>query len=161
MNNGGSVLRGLSNLLATLMIIGIVIASSILVSNLVLTQLSKSSKTPSHVQVIDVFVEKNSPSMIKVKITFYNPSDMNLELSIYSLEIYTEGFSEVIQIEYIDEDEFASIELLPGESEKVEIIGSISSEVTVGVLVVYFTVRQAGTNTIYIDCAVTPVSLLA
>lgn len=147
-------MRGISSLLALLLVIGITLASTILVSRIIAIQVGRSSESPLHLQVIDKNVVKISSYIYEIKVTFYNPSDRIFKVYPEKIILYTNGFRNSIPFLIIDSS-IAS--LFPGETSKLEVIGKSTSRVDTGVMSLIVYVEDIRTNTGYQDVIIIPI----
>lgn len=146
-------MRSISSLLALLLVIGVVLASTVLVSKIVTTQVGRSSSPPSHLQVIDKSIVRISSRVYRVAVTFYNPSDRVFKVYPGDLILYTNGFRYPVSTSIIDGN---PIILAPGETGKLEVIGKSIDKVETGVTVLTIYVEDTGRNTGYRDTIIIP-----
>jgi len=122
-------MRGVSNIIALLMIIGITVALAVIVSNIVLTQVNRSSQQPKHLLVTSKEVTRIGPTSLKMKITFYNPSNLIFNVCPSSVAIYI-GRQRV----FLTLVERPCISILPGESNKLEVLATSQQYVDRGII---------------------------
>jgi len=140
-----------SNIIALLIIIGIVMALAIIVSNIVLTQVSGVAQQPKHVQVTGKDVVKLGINSLNVKLSFYNPTNLEFNICPTSANLYTNGFSSNTALTLVD---WSCVKVLPGESGKLEVVVRSQNPITQGVLSVSLSVTQSGSG--YSDLVLIP-----
>jgi len=135
-------MKGISNLIAVLIIIGITIALAIFVSSMVLTQITRSAQQPKHLQVVSLEVISLSSNAFRAKVTLYNPTNLEFTVCPTSVSVYMVGFRQSVSLTVSDGD---CIRLMPGETGKLEVIArSVAVPIRNGVLAVSFQASTAG-----------------
>lgn len=147
--------RSISNLISLLLVIGIVLASSILVSSILTSQIGRGSETPIHLQVIDKGVETPSPTSCRVTVTFYNPSNKVLRVSPVLIRQCVNGFEDCEPIG--GGYRFLSLDISPGETGKLEVIGSHETTIRKPCIIVLLVwVYDINTYSGYLDYILIP-----
>jgi len=143
--------KGVSNIIALLIIVGIVIALAVVVSNIVLTQVSGVAQQPKHVQTTGKDVVKLGTNSLNVKLSFYNPTNLEFNICPTSANLYMNGFSSSSPLTLVDT---SCVKVLPGESGKLELVVRSQNPITQGVLSVSLSVMQTGNG--YTDLVLIP-----
>jgi predicted PurR-regulated permease PerM len=144
--------RLISNILALLIILGTVVAAAVVVSNILITQISRGTEQPTHLQVIEKSVTRLS-NTYKVTVSFYNPTDREFTVSLSTLYIYYSGFTNSLTLSIVEAE---PIRLSPGETGKMEIIGQASQSVSSGVVTLTVYVSDSGSGGAYWDTIFIP-----
>lgn len=148
-------MRAISNILAVLIIVGIVIALSVVVANMVFTQVSRMAQNPTHVQLTSNDVVKLGSSALKVKIMFNNPTSSGKRVCFSWAVFYTSGFNNQIFLTVNPTSE--CITIYPGEAGKLEFVASSSSSLSSGVAAVWVSVTDVASGKSYTDVVLLPV----
>jgi len=119
--------KGISNVIALLVIVGIVVALSAVVSGLVLSQISRTAQQPNHLLLTSREAVRIGASTIKVKLTFYNPTNLVFTVCLSSANVYTNGFRSTTPLTLVDTN-YVCIKIQPGESGKLEIVATVSQQ---------------------------------
>ena len=132
-------MRGISNLIALLFVIGIVVGVSVFVSTLVFGQIGSASKKPAHLQLVEASVVKVAPKTFEVKVTYFNPTDKAFTVIPKWVEVRIGGNIK----EFLSLKDWTPATLKPGDTEEISFLAVSSNVYTKGVIVVTFNVRTS------------------
>ena len=125
-------MRGISSLIALLLIIGLVVGLSVFVTNLVLTQVSTGTERPTHLQLLERRIVPVSPHEYKLEITYYNPTDKEFTVTLRSANL-RQGSSSMETLTLVD---YRSIVLKPGDTGKLEAVLRATNFYQNGVIII-------------------------
>jgi len=124
-------MKGVSNIIALLMIIGITIAVAVIVSNIVLTQVNRAGQQPKHLLLTSKEVLRIGSTGLKMKITFYNPSNLVFTICPSSATIYRSVLGDEVYLTFADR---SCISISPGESGKLEVLATSQQYIDKGII---------------------------
>jgi len=146
-------MKGVSNIIALLIVVGIAIALAVVVSNIALSQISRTAQQPRHILVTNKEVARLGPASLKVKVSLYNPSNLDFTVCPSSVSVYTSGFRSV---SYLSLVERPCIRVQPGETGKLEVVVTLQqqSSVSQGVVRIDLSISSSGGS--YTDVVLIP-----
>jgi len=125
-------LRAISNLLAVLLVLGIVVGLAGFVINVTMAQVSRAAEKPAHLQLLSRDVKRAGARAFRVELAFYNPTDKVFTVEVVNVRVYqSTSFKESSSYTA------APIVLRPGESGKLTFLVETSSTYQKGVLRIY------------------------
>lgn len=144
--------RGVSNLVAVLILIGVTISAGIVVSRFMMGGIFSSYDRPAHAQVSSKLAMLLTSRTMRVEVMINNPTGYPFCVSIRRVEIYTSSSSPA---EVQTPSSTPTIVIAPGSTSKYETILYTSGSYSRGVVVVYMAFFQCQTPQAC-SCAGTP-----
>lgn len=151
-------MRGISDVLALLIVVGIAIAVGVTVANMVFSQISAVARNPSHIQLMSAEGIRLGTNVVKIKLTFSNPTTADKDISVISASLYTSGFTSQVRLQTSFDINLDTLRLVSGETGKLEfVVYTSSSSIGSGVIAVQIYVKDVASGRGYSDIILVPI----
>jgi hypothetical protein len=147
--------RGVSEILAYILIIAIGIAAGAITSNVLSNTVSEYTGMPAHLRLVEAGIEEVSSNLVRITVTYNNPTDYTFTVRYLLIRYYTSGFTNQVTLQIVDQP--APLKIDPGETGNIEVIARSSASITRGVVAVYIQANR-GDGASYTDVILIPVS---